>query len=130
MNVDHNDTAVRLVHAPTGIAVESQESRHYEVNKEMVMRRLVAIIFERQTAKVTSRVTSARKLQVGSRDRSEKIRTYNMPQDRVTDHRLKQSFNQVPAVLLGGAEFDHVVKQCAIYNQREALLEVLNEHDC
>jgi peptide chain release factor 1 len=88
-HVNRTESAVRITHLPTGVVTESQESRSQIKNREIAMTRLLQKIQEMQREQQASSVAAQRKMQVGSGDRSEKIRTYNYPQNRVTDHRLE-----------------------------------------
>ncbi len=88
-HVNRTESAVRFTHLPTGIVSESQDSRSQIKNREIALQRLLQKIQERRVAEHASTLASQRRLQVGSGDRSEKIRTYNYPQNRVTDHRLE-----------------------------------------
>lgn len=98
------ETAVRLIHKPTGVDVRSSSERSQKANREKAMQILAAKleqIFEEEEAK---KHAAERKAQIGTADRSEKIRTYNFLQDRVTDHRLKESWHNLPKVIAGGIE--------------------------
>ncbi|CAH4031325.1 unnamed protein product [Pieris brassicae] len=86
-HVNTTDSAVRLIHTPTGTTVECQEGRSQIKNKEIAMEKLRALLLQKQIEEQSSRINSERKAQVGSSNRNEKIRTYNYPQDRVTEHR-------------------------------------------
>jgi peptide chain release factor 1 len=88
-HVNRTESGVRFTHLPTGAVAESTESRSQHKNREIAMGRLVQQIREAQLTKEANALSSARKSLVGSGDRSEKIRTYNWPQNRVTDHRLE-----------------------------------------
>src|SRR6184192_1515520 len=101
-SVNTTDSAVRIVHKPTGIKIEMQEERSQLQNKEKAMRYLRTRLLERAQAEQAREEAAARKAQVGTGERSEKIRTYNFPQNRVTDHRIRDlSVHNLPAVMAG-----------------------------
>ena len=100
-SVNTTDSAVRLTHKPTGIVVSMQDEKSQLQNRERGMRVLRARILEHQLAEQHAKEASERKAQVGSGQRAEKIRTYNIPQDRITDHRVKVTVNNVERVLNG-----------------------------
>jgi|SRR3989344_2150549 len=108
-NVNKVQTAVRLKHLPTGIVVESQEQRNQAQNREKAMVILRSRLYELMREQQKTKVDDLRSEQIGSAERSEKIRTYNFPQDRVTDHRLKESFHNIPAILNG--EIDEIIQK-------------------
>jgi peptide chain release factor 1 len=103
-HVNTTDSAVRLTHAPTGIVVYCQEERSQHKNKEKAMRLLKAKIAEVEQAKQAEAIASSRSQQVGSGDRSERIRTYNFPQNRVTDHRINLTKHNLDQILEGDLE--------------------------
>jgi peptide chain release factor 1 len=100
-SVNTTDSAVRITHRPTGIVVSMQDEKSQLQNKERAMRVLRARLYERELAEQQAKIASERKAQVGSGERSEKIRTYNFPQGRVTDHRIKLTSHNLDGVLAG-----------------------------
>ena len=99
--VNTTDSAVRLTHIPTGIVISCQDEKSQLKNKEKALKVLRAKLYELEQAKQHDAEAEARKSQVGTGDRSEKIRTYNFPQGRVTDHRIKLTLHKLDAVLDG-----------------------------
>ena len=100
-HVNKTDSAIRITHIPTGVVVECQDERSQHKNRSRAMALLRARLLEAQQQKQTAQQNQDRKLQVGSGDRSERIRTYNYPQGRVTDHRVNLTLYQLPAIMEG-----------------------------
>ena len=108
-SVNTTDSAVRLTHKPTGMVVVSREERSQLQNREKALRLLRARLLAIAQAEAAAKEAAARKLQVGTGERAEKIRTYNFPDGRVTDHRIKHTSHQLQDVLEGGEELDGFV---------------------
>ncbi|EDP6893863.1 peptide chain release factor 1 [Campylobacter sp. IFREMER_LSEM_CL2127] len=119
-SVNTTDSAVRITHIPTGIVVVNQDGKSQHKNKESAMKVLKARLFEMQEQERLAKESQARKSQVGSGDRSERIRTYNFPQNRISDHRINLTLYRLDAILEGGL-FDEIIEPLIAYYQAEAL---------
>jgi len=120
-SVQKNSTAIRLTHKPTGIVVQCQDERSQGQNRARALSILKARLFEIEENKRSQEQAADRKSQIGSGDRSEKIRTYNFPQSRVTDHRINYSSHQLAGVLDG--EIDDFIEELSIEDEAKRLAE-------
>ena len=100
-HVNKTESAVRITHLPTGIVAECQDDRSQHKNKEKAMKVLAARVRDREVAAQQAQEASARKLMIGSGDRSERIRTYNFPQGRITDHRINLTLYKIDQIMDG-----------------------------
>ena len=119
-HVNKTDSAIRITHVPSGVVVESQTERSQHANRDKAMKRLKAMLVEAEIEKRAAAQAADRKLQVGSGDRSQRIRTYNFPQGRITDHRVEGlTVYDLPNVLQGG--LDVLVERLAREHQADEL---------
>ncbi|MBM3392548.1 MAG: peptide chain release factor 1 [Betaproteobacteria bacterium] len=126
-HVNKTDSAVRVTHLPTGIVVECQDDRSQHKNKAQALSVLAARIKDRQVREQEAKIASTRKSLVGSGDRSERIRTYNFPQGRVTDHRINLTLYKIDAImdgdldeLIGALSAEHQAEQLAALSEASA----------
>jgi peptide chain release factor 1 len=112
-------TAVRITHIPTGIVVACQDERSQAQNKAKAMAVLRARLYALEQEKIQSQLTESRRIQVGSGERGAKVRTYNFPQDRVTDHRIGLTVHNLAGVLDG--DLDALIDAVAVADQAEKL---------
>jgi len=121
-HVNKTESAVRMTHIPTGITVSMQDERSQQRNKEKALQILKARVFEKLENERLAAIGEARKSQVGSGDRSERIRTYNYPQNRITDHRIGLTLYRLEQIM-GEGLFDEIIDPLIAHYQAEALKE-------
>ncbi len=118
-HVNTTDSAVRITHLPTGMVVTCQDERSQHKNKAKAMKVLRSRLLEKETQEQADRISQGRKSMVGTGDRSERIRTYNFPQSRVTDHRIGLTLYKLDVILTG--ELDQIIDPIITYFRSEAL---------
>ena len=124
-HVNKTESAIRVTHLPTGIVVECQDSRSQHKNREKALGVLAAKIRDKQLREQQAKTASTRKSLIGSGDRSERIRTYNFPQGRVTDHRINLTLYKIDRIMDG--ELDELVNALAAEHQAEQLSQLAEE---
>ena len=117
--VNTTDSAVRMTHIPTGIVVSCQNEKSQLKNKEQALKVLYARVYERERQAHDAAISADRRSQVGTGDRSERIRTYNFPQGRVTDHRVGLTLHRIDAILDG--DLDEIMDTLVTTDQMEKL---------
>ncbi len=122
-SVNTTDSAVRIVHIPTGITVQQQDEKSQHKNKAKAMKILRSRIYEAERQKIEDERSAERKQQVGSGDRSERIRTYNFPQGRVSDHRINLTLHKLEQVLSGEA-LDEIIDSLIAHDEATRLSEI------
>lgn len=121
-SVNTTDSAVRVTHIPTGLSVAIQDEKSQHKNKDKAIKILKSRLYEMRMEEQLAATGEARKSQVGSGDRSERIRTYNYPQNRITDHRIGLTLYRLDAIMQGGL-FDEIIEPCNVYFEAEKLKE-------
>ena len=124
-HVNKTDSAIRITHLPSGIVVECQDERSQHKNRARAMSLLKARLLSAEQEKLDSEQAASRKLQVGSGDRSERIRTYNFPQGRITDHRITLTLYKLDEIMQGG--LDHIIEPLINEHQAELLLQLSSQ---
>ena len=124
-HVNKTDSAIRITHLPSGVVVESQTERSQHANRDKAMKRLSAILADAQAAKAAAAQAATRKLQVGSGDRSQRIRTYSFPQGRITDHRVEGlTLYDLPNVIEG--DMDALISRLSQEDQADQLAQLMD----
>jgi len=125
-SVNTTDSAVRITHIPTGIVVMQQDEKSQHKNKAKAIKILKARLYEIERNKVTQEIASMRKAQIGSGDRSEKTRTYNFPQGRITDHRINLTSYRIDEILKEG-DLDNLIEPLVVENEARILAQLESE---
>tara|TARA_B100000674_G_scaffold489992_1_gene504951 strand:+ start:4703 stop:5779 length:1077 start_codon:yes stop_codon:yes gene_type:complete len=123
-HVNTTDSAVRITHIPTGVVAASQEAKSQHKNKEKAMKMLMSRLYDQERESKDSERAADRKSQVGSGDRSERIRTYNFPQGRVSDHRINLTLYRLDDFIAGGPAVDEMIDALIAEEQAQKLAEI------
>lgn len=126
-HVNTTDSAVRITHLPTGLVAECQDERSQHKNKAKALKLLQTRVIDAQKREQQAKVSNTRKAQIGSGDRSERIRTYNFPQSRITDHRIQTTWQQLTDILSGRC--DIMIQALKAADQTQKLVALQNQHD-
>jgi peptide chain release factor 1 len=126
-SVNTTDSAVRITHLPSGLVVEIQDEKSQHKNKAKALSVLRSRLLDLEIQKQRDADSVARRSMVGSGDRSDKVRTYNFPQDRVTDHRIGKTVHDLPGVMAG--DLDELVDALIMADQADRLATVVGTHD-
>lgn len=121
-SVNTTDSAVRITHLPTGLVVVNQDGKSQHKNKDAAMKVLKAKLYDLELQERNAKESEARKMQVGSGDRSARIRTYNYPQNRITDHRVGLTLYRLDAIMEGGL-YDEIIEPIIAHSQAELMKE-------
>ena len=124
-HVNKTESAIRITHVPTGVVVECQTERSQHANRDKAMKRLKAQLLDAERQRQDAAQAESRRLQVGSGDRSEKIRTYNFPQGRVTDHRIKLTLYNLNDFMNGG--MNDMIEGCRTQFEARRIQEELGQ---
>jgi len=122
-HINKTESAIRITHMPSGLVVACQEERSQMKNRDKAMKLLRSRLLEQMQAKQAAEMAQNRKSQVGTGERSEKIRTYNFPQDRVTDHRINMSFHNLPAIMEG--KIEPLLEELRKHEQADLLAQLI-----
>lgn len=129
-HVNKTESAVRIVHLPTGIAVECQEDRSQIKNRKVAMARLKAILYQKQLEAQITNTIETRKTQIRNKNRNEKIRTYNFKDDRITDHRLGVSVYNLSEFFEGSLNLNNLIEKLEENYKIQSLFDIVKSTEC